>query len=194
MNRKKYYIPVSLFFVLLLISCSTSSNISKGQITENVSTKQKRLLFRNSALLFDLPSDQWFFGGELEINKRTSYEYFRVGLFNKDGKIATAFFTINYEDVSPDMELNAYSIMKRNQLSRCDVKKVFTHEDGLIKIKNALGFVGTYTGIIGEKHTVIVVHAINNNVGYQIIIDSTSEIPAVEKEFYFILNHLAFVN
>jgi len=75
------------------------------------------------------------------------------------------------------------------------VKKLFTHESGEVKIRNALGYVGNYTDSRGLEHTILVVHAINKNAAYQISLDVTSEIyPEVQEEFYSILKSLSFLN
>jgi hypothetical protein len=184
-----------LTLVLLFISCSTSSNISRNQKTEEVTAKQKhQVLFRNSTLLFDLPSDKWSLVDEREMNDKSLHAYVRESIQDKVGRNVMSTFAIICEGVSSNQDLTAYSIMKRNN-SRFHVNKIFTHEDGFIKIKHALGYVGTYTDSHGVDHTITVVHAINNNVGYQMSIDATSEIyPAVEKEFYFILDRLAFTD
>lgn len=56
-----------------------------------------------------------------------------------------------------------------------DVAKTFFHKDGIINYTNAVGYKGTYIDQASLGHTVYVVHAINEDKGLQIILDTTTD-------------------
>ena len=90
------------------------------------------------------------------------------------------------------MNVINYSIKCRIKTS-FEVEKVFTHHDGIISLKSAVGYIGKYTDSQNIEHTIIVVYAIHEEIGAQIIMDTTTELfPIVENEFNKTLKTLRF--
>jgi hypothetical protein len=86
------------------------------------------------------------------------------------------------------MDVVTFSINKRAN-NAFDVTQMFTHDDGTIKYLNAVGYKGTYTDAM--NHIVYVVHGINGDKGFQIILDTTTEtFPAMDAEFLGILKSI----
>jgi hypothetical protein len=81
------------------------------------------------------------------------------------------------------MDIITWSVNKRGS-APFDVDKVFIHGDGPINFLNAVAYKGKYVDEYKLEHTVYVVHAINNNMGIQVIFDATTSVfDQVDKEF-----------
>lgn len=110
---------------------------------------------------------------------------------NERGQEVRPTFSAIFEKVTgPDA--TAYSIMKRLGLA-FRVQKVFTHENGIIGLKNAIGYRGELTG--EPKHAVIIVHAVHPTakIGAQFICEAPPEVMgAVENEYMKILRSIMF--
>ena len=92
------------------------------------------------------------------------------------------------EKIDPKTDVVTYSVNKRAN-GFFDVIQMFTHEDGTINYLNAVGYKGTYTDAL--SHTVYVVHAIHEDKGIQIILDTTTEtFPAIDNEFLQVLKSI----
>ena len=97
-----------------------------------------------------------------------------------------------FDKIPKDMDVIHYSINCRMGVG-FEVEKVFTHHDGIISLKNAVGYIGKYIDSQNIEHTIIVVHAIHKEMGVQIIMDTTTELfPIVENEFNKTLKTLKF--
>jgi len=69
-------------------------------------------------------------------------------------------------------------------------EKVFIQKDGIIDLKNAIGYKGKYSDTFGE-HTVYIIHGINNSKGIQIIFDVlTNLFDKLDPEFKVTLKSL----
>jgi len=87
------------------------------------------------------------------------------------------------EEVENGTDAITYSALKRIKLN-FEVLEVFTHESGEINFQNAIGYKGKYVDKAGLDHTLLIVHGVNENKGFQIICDATSNImDQVEKKF-----------
>ena len=134
------HISLFLFVVLSSFSCSTSPILSKSHLTENIGTNQKHnVVFGSSTLLFDLPSDKWVLVDEREADKITLHLYVREGIVDSAGRNVKPTFAIIRERVASKQDLTVYSMLKRIERP-FHIDKIFTHEDGFIKIEYALGY------------------------------------------------------
>jgi hypothetical protein len=52
---------------------------------------------------------------------------------------------------------------------------VFSHEDGMIQLQNAIGYRGTKT-YEGQEHTLFVVHGLFRDRGYVVVCDTTTSV------------------
>jgi hypothetical protein len=85
--------------------------------------------------------------------------------------------------------LRAADSVNKRANNAFDVTNMFTHEEGTIKLINAVGYKGTYTDAL--PHTVYVVHAINGDKGFQVILDTTTDtFGTIDAEFLAILHSL----
>jgi len=75
-----------------------------------------------------------------------------------------------------------------------EMDSTFTHEDGSLKIKNAIGYLGQKFYKDSSKHAVLIVHALVDNKGIQIIMDMTSDLyDEYGKEFWLALEGIRLI-
>ena len=73
------------------------------------------------------------------------------------------------ESVPSDLDVIAYSAGKRSGMPPHAVEKVFSHLDGMLQLKNAVGY--RIRGTQGCHPVVHLVHARDGGVGYNIVLE-----------------------
>lgn len=155
----------------------------------------------NSATIFDdwgasfqLPSSQWIFIGERDNDKAATsvFTYFREGLTDSSHEPIYPNLNFIFEKVPKNMDVASYSAQSLKRVP-IQIKSRFTAADGLISLKNALGYIGTYVDPEQKEHTVVLVHAVSGGKGMQVVMDVTTELSSrVTNEFYSVLHSLTF--
>jgi hypothetical protein len=146
---------------------------------------------------FELPSEKWSLM-DVQRNSETGttcYLYRREGILDSKNIQVVPIIAILFEEMPKDMDAVEYSTLcrEREQREPFIPEEVFTHEDGVIDLKNAMGYVLKYTDSTNEEHTVKLVYAVNGKTGIQVIMDVTTELfPIVEPEFNRTLKSLRF--
>jgi hypothetical protein len=116
------------------------------------------------------------------------YVFKRDPISDSSGRSIIPNFAVVIETIEPNTDVVTYSVNKRAN-NAFDVTNMFTHEEGTIKLINAVGYKGTYTN--GLAHAVYVIHAINGNKGFQVILHTTTDtFGTVDAEFLAILHSL----
>ena len=129
----------------------------------------------------DLPNNSWHMTSKETNNGVTVYFFKRDPITDSLKRKIIPNIGIIVEKVDEKTDVVTWSVVKRANMP-LEVDKMFIHGDGLITFKNAVGYKGRYTD--GLEHTIYVIHAINNNMGIQLIFDSTTSVfDQVDKEF-----------
>ncbi len=153
----------------------------------------QQVFIEEGHLAFELPAPQWTFSRR-SADPRTGVVLFLYtrGLL-LDRQQPPPNLTIALEKIPAGMDLAAYSAALRASMQvPFRIEKVFTREDGPIRLRDALGYEGRYQ-LRGVERVVRVVHAQHRDLGIQIIADAPAEaFPAMAPEFAHILKSLAF--
>ena len=111
----------------------------------------------------------------------------RDDVHDKSGHPVRPYCGITSESVPPGQDIVMYSLSWRLRVP-FSVDEVFTHNDGSLQLKNAIGYRGT-TSYNGDEHTVVVVHALHKSHGFVIVCDATTSVyDQVKTEFADILH------
>jgi len=194
----KMNIRITMMGLAILLSVSLSlilqpttfsaNNTNQGQ-GNNMAT-----VFDDWGASFQLPSSKWIFIGERDNDKAATsvFTYFRKGLIDSSNEPIYPNINFIFEKIPKNMDVASYS---KQSLKRVpiQIKSRFTAADGLISLKNALGFIGTYVDPERKEHTVVLVHAVSAGKGMQVAMDVTTELSSqVTNEFYSVLRSLTF--
>lgn len=146
-------------------------------------------IIKEANLSLTLPNDKWKFFKNQEANGLKVYFYNRVPVQDSTGRNAIPNISVVIEGLDKKLDAVTYSIMKRSQ-AKFKVEKMFMQKDGIIDLKNAVGYKGTYMDKFGE-HTIYVIHAVNNDKGIQVIFDVlTTFFDKLDPEFKVTLKSL----
>ncbi|MBD3178648.1 MAG: hypothetical protein GF417_03075 [Candidatus Latescibacteria bacterium] len=143
---------------------------------------------------FRLHSDKWKLlerGVEEAENKVGFCAYKREGIMNDRGIMIEPVISFIFENVPDSTSLMMYEVFRRPK--NLELDRAFIHENSVIELKRAIGWVGSYERG-GVKHIVKTVTAIDGRIGLLVIMDSTSGVfPKVEKEFDYTLKSMKFI-
>lgn len=142
-------------------------------------------VFKEAHIKLNIPNSHWHLQPRQEKNGMIIYVFKRDPVLDSSNRNVIPNAAVIIEKIDPKTDVVTYSVNKRAN-GFFDVIQMFTHEDGTINYLNAVGYKGTYTDAL--SHTVYVVHAIHEDKGIQIILDTTTEtFPAIDNEFLQIL-------
>lgn len=145
-------------------------------------------LFKEAHLKLDIPNSHWHLQPRQEQNGFVIYVFKRDPILDSSDRKIIPNVAVVIEKVDTNMDVVTYSINKRAN-NAFYVTQMFTHDNGTIRYVNAVGYKGTYTDAM--SHIVYVVHGINGDQGFQIILDTTTEtFPAMDAEFLGILKSI----
>ena len=148
-------------------------------------------IIKEANLSLSLPNDKWKFFKTQEGNGVKAYFYNRESIKDETGRDVIPSIGVVVEDVDKKLDAVTFSMMKRSK-AKFKVDKMFLQKDGIIDLKNAVGYKGRYSDKFGE-HTIYVIHAINKGKGIQVIIDVLSELfDKLDPEFKMTLKSLKF--
>jgi hypothetical protein len=136
----------------------------------------------NIKLTFELPSTAWKRHPGLGPPKEgvTQVGFERDPVFDDQGNGVKPFCGITSEPVPREIrDVVKYSLSWRLRVP-FKVDEVFSHEDGTIQVKNAIGYRG-HTEYGGQEHTLYVVHAVFRDRGFVVVCDSTKSVFAQVK-------------
>lgn len=200
MNKVTVYILISCF--LLFFACAAKphlgidqKNLSPDQKSKNGESNQNDIItFQKWRFMFELPSDKW----ELHIsrtykkpNLRDAYMFKREGIPNSQNILVEPVIGFIFEHVPRGQDVFEYHIA--GNVPGIKEISIFTHEDGLIVLKNAIGTVRTYVRE-GVEHTVKQVDAVDGEIGMRLIMDVTTDLfTVVESEFNYTLRNMKFI-
>jgi len=184
--------------LLVLFACAAKPHLGidrQNQTTQKIEdTRHDTITFYNWRFMFELPSDKW----ELHIsrtyrkpNLRDTYMFKREGIPNSENILVEPVIGFIFEHVPRGQDVYEYHIA--GNLPGIKEISIFTHEDGLIVLQNAIGTVRTYVRE-GVEHTVKQVDAVDGEIGTRVIMDVTSDLfKVVEPEFDRTLRSMQFL-
>ncbi len=165
----------------LILFISLASILQKEELTQDI---------KEGNIKIDLPNDSWFLSGREAGQNTTVYIFKRKAVGDSEGRQIIPNMAVIVEDIDKDLDAVAYSALKRSKVP-FKVLGVFTHHDGLLTYKNAVGYKGAYTDQKGLEHMIFVIHATNGHKGLQIICDATTDIlKKIESEFLITLKSI----
>lgn len=110
---------------------------------------------------------------------------------DKKGRMVSPVMAIIVERVPDSSDLVMYTVEKRSSVPY-KVTKVLTSASNIFSYRNTVGYEATY---VSEKvpHSIYVAHMIFQNLGIEIICDSTTELlPKVKADFLAFLQSVVF--
>jgi hypothetical protein len=198
----------TLFCLFLVVVIGNQANASQEISEEKSSTQQRggqdssksegRIVIPDWRFSFELPSEKWkLFEKQESKDSRTPtmYMYKREALLDSQSRNVEPVIGVIFETILRDIDVVVYSANRRRgwNLLKLKLEKGFTHEDGLIRLKRAIGWVAKYERA-GVEHTVKIVYAKDGEIGLQVIMDVTTDLfSAVESEFDYTLKSLNFI-
>jgi|SRR5690625_2471921 len=147
--------------LLILLFCITTS-ISAQEVLEDAKVK------------FDLPNEHWKFAEKIDNKNVIIYTYKRDYIVDSMGRKIDPQISFILEPVDSSISVIQYSTIKRVKVP-FEVVTMFTHEDGMMKFENGIGYQGKYVDQ-GLEHRIYLVHGINNNMGITVVMDTTEEL------------------
>jgi len=158
-----------------------------GNIVEEYLYENKYEIIKNR-LVFEIPNEEWF-RNKLAVNQRFTWHSFkRNPIRNSDGIDVYPNISFLIEDVQGVTDVILFSAQKRETMP-FQVDSVFTYEGSNLRLKNAVGYLGKTKYDDGTEHTVLVVHALLDKKGIQIVMDITSDLfDEYGKEFWSALD------
>ncbi len=145
-----------------------------GKLTYNPVYKSQFEIIENK-LVFEIPNEEWFRNKLVDNGKFIWHSFQRNPIENKNGIKIFPNISFIIEDIGDLSDVIIYSMQKR-QSRPFDVDSVYSHDSSNLRLKNAVGYLGKTKYEDGSKHTVLVVHAIVDKKGVQIVMDMTSDL------------------
>lgn len=154
---------------------------------------QKEYHLKDGPLNVTIPNNSWMPVNPIRGKTSVKYSYKRLNTKDTSGKLVFPEIVITIEQVPHDMQLTQFSLSKQKpyqSLKDYKAEKVFTDSDGMLRLHYAVGHKAYYESN-GVKHTFYFIHAIKNNKGIQIIIDTpSSAFELLEEEFTSVIRSL----
>jgi hypothetical protein len=144
-------------------------------------------IFKEAHIMLNIPNSHWHLQPKQDKNGFVIYVFKRDPILDSADRNIIPNAAVVIEKIDSNTDIVTYSVNKRSR-GFFSVTDMFNHEDGTINYINAVGYKGTYIDGASLSHTVYVVHAINQDRGLQIILDTTTEtFPTIDAEFLQIL-------
>ena len=135
-------------------------------------------------------SPSWTFAGITQQQDATFYHYTREPLVDFFHRQINAAITIAFQKIEPAWDVARYSSALKSIVPLgWNIEEIYTHEDGKLSLKDGVLYLIRYNDPQGNEHTSYVVHATNEGIGIQIVLDITSDLfPTVKGEWEDTLN------
>ncbi|WP_421919202.1 toxin-antitoxin system YwqK family antitoxin [Marinifilum sp.] len=136
------------------------------------------------------PKGNWCLTDQFKDGELTNFVFSRTqGNEQLTGNaVPTCILSLEY--IGGDHKLLDYSSYKRRRLT-VDIHKVISKEQDLFSIENSMGYLGSYDDDKKKKHTVVVFHTIQKQIGVEMIIDIQQEdYESLKKEAVYILQSI----
>src|SRR6478609_198240 len=144
---------------------------------------QAQVHLKQAGLTVTLPNKEWKLYEEKELAKSYVCVFKRAALTDTSGNEIIPNIAVISEEVDASMDVVSYSIRLRNKTG-FNVTHALTSADLKCPCKNLIAYQGTYSDRKGFSHTIYVIYIIKNNVGIQIVLDTTTDLfPKCDKEF-----------
>ncbi|TYZ14519.1 hypothetical protein FY528_01975 [Hymenobacter lutimineralis] len=155
---------------------------------------QCQIVIPEAKLKVTLPNSSWSALSRQELGERLLYSSKRLPIVDKAGRSIIPNMAFLLEEIPSTVDLQTFSAELQRGLTEeqpdgvHDARVVNMYKpdekNGVIRLKNMLGYQLTYLDKASLSHTVYVVYLVHNDVGVQAIFDSTSDVFAqCEPEF-----------
>ncbi|RKD96874.1 toxin-antitoxin system YwqK family antitoxin [Marinifilum flexuosum] len=160
-----------------------------GNLTYNPVYKKQYEILKNK-LLFDIPNNEWFRNKYIRKNNVSWHSFQRNPIKNENGVDILPNISFLIEEKVDLDDVILYSMEKRQKMS-FEVDSTFIHDSGRLKIKNAIAYSGYTIYEDGSRHNVLIVHALIDKKGIQIVMDITSDLyEEYGNEFWLALDNI----
>ncbi|MBK6516436.1 MAG: hypothetical protein IPG04_20605 [Polyangiaceae bacterium] len=167
------------------VASAATSSAGPVAVAKRVETVQ------DIQLTFELPNDAWRRHPGLGPTPPgvTQLGFERDDVLDDDGHAVRPYCGVTTEPAPDQKDIVLYSMGWRMK-APFKVDSVFTHEDGTVQVKSAIGYRGR-TEYGGDEHSLFVVHGLFGERGYVFICDTTTSVLAkVEGEIASILRSM----
>jgi hypothetical protein len=188
------YLLVSVFSIVIF-SCAANQSAKSSQLSE-IQVAGGRVTFPQLGLSFAFPSSDWDVNPFRHESKSDAeiISFWRKGILDSSGREIVPVFGIVVLEVPENSDIVEYSAFWRTNFPNHQVDDIFTKDDGLINLPYAIGYKIRYTDQYSIEHTIFLIHAIKEKFGFQISLDSTSEVfPQFEDDFMKILKSIEYI-
>lgn len=194
---------LAVLYLVLVTPCQVAAGQARGdgpprsQLEEpGQECRSKTIVFERWRFSLELPSEKWHLvekQEDLSADSLASYMYKRKGILDSEGRRIEPVIGLMFEKIPRDLNLIWYESTRRPRKWGFKLEEAFSHEDGTIGLKLALGWLAKYERN-GVEHTVKTVCAKDGEIGVRVIMDSTTDVfPNVEKDFDHALKSLRFI-
>src|SRR6478609_10169169 len=144
---------------------------------------QAQVHLKQAGITVSLPNQEWKLYDEKESAKSYICVFKRTPFTDTAGHEIIPNIAVISEEVDSSMDVVTYSIRLRNKTG-FNVTHTLTSTDLKCSCKNLIAYRGTYADRKGFSHTIYIIYIIKNNVGIQIVLDTTTDLfPKCDKEF-----------
>ena len=151
-------------------------------IQANLKTPAPNIL-KEAGMQFSLPDSVWQPGNRQESGSMIVYSYKRKPITDSLNRGIVANVSVLIENVEKGLNVNSWSAARRQEVP-FKVTKVLTKKKGNLSAYQAVGYEGSYVDSKKINHRILIVYAIQQNKGVQMICDATDSVwPMVEPEF-----------
>lgn len=158
--------------LLLLLFLQASLRSSSGPI-----------VLKEAGMQFSLPDSSWQPGKREESGSMILYSFKRKPITDSLNRGIVANVSVLIENVEKGLDVISWSTERRQQVP-FTVTKVLTKEKGNLSAYQAIGYEGSYVDSKKIIHRILIVYAIHQNKGVQMICDTTDSVwPMVVPEF-----------
>lgn len=138
---------------------------------------------KEAGMQFSLPDSVWQPGNRQESGSMIVYSFKRKAITDSLNRGIVANVSVLVENVEKELDVISWSSARRAQVP-FQVTKVLTRKKGNLSAFQAIGYEGLYVDSKKISHRILIVYAIHQNKGVQMICDATESIwPIVEPEF-----------
>ncbi|NOU58609.1 toxin-antitoxin system YwqK family antitoxin [Marinifilum sp. JC070] len=145
----------------------------RGELTGKESY-QKSFFIEGPDIQIAFPKGNWCLTDQFKEEEIMHFLFARNGESQNLISGVTPNCILSMEYIGADQKLLDYSSYKRRRLT-VDIHKVIAKEQELFSLENSMGYLGSYSDDQKKKHTVIVFHTIQNEIGVEMIMDIREE-------------------
>ena len=151
-------------------------------------------ILKEAGMQFSLADSSWQPGTRQESGSMIVYSYKRKPITDSLNRGIVANVSVLIENIEKGLDVISWSSERRKQVP-FQVTKVLTKKKGNLSAYQAIGYEGLYVDSKKISHRILMVYAIHQSKGVQMICDATDSVwPKVEPEFRSAIKSLQAVS